>query len=152
MRRIAPVVAIILLAAFGLAACKDGGGHGGPGGAMPPPDVGVVIAQPGSVPLQQDLVGRLAPFRSADVRARVPGILQHRVYEEGSDVFKGQVLFQIDPAQLQAAFAQVQAAQAQAQATYANAHALKLIGSMVTETIAPAAMVIPILLSVVVPS
>ena len=129
MRRIAPVVVMILLAALGLGACKRAGGPGGsdgPGGGMgemPPPDVGVVTAQPGSVPLQQDLVGRLAPFRSADVRARVPGILQHRVYEEGNDVVKGQVLFLIDPAQLQAAFAQVQAAQAQAQATYANAHA-----------------------------
>ena len=106
-----------------LAACgkEQQAGPGGPGGQMPPPDVGVVVAQATQVPLQQQLVGRLAPFRSADVRARVPGILQRRVYEEGSDVREGQVLFLIDPAQLQAALGQSEASLAQAQATYANA-------------------------------
>jgi membrane fusion protein (multidrug efflux system) len=106
-----------------LAACgKDqGAGPGGPGGQMPPPEVGVVTMQATHVPLQQQLVGRLAAFRSADVRARVPGVLQRRVYEEGSDVREGQVLFLIDPAQLQAALGQSEASLAQAQATYANA-------------------------------
>ena len=106
-----------------LAACgkQEAAGPGGPGGQMPPPDVGVITAQATQVPLQQQLVGRLAAFRSADVRARVPGILQRRVYEEGSDVREGQVLFLIDPAQLQAALGQSEAALAQAQATYANA-------------------------------
>jgi membrane fusion protein (multidrug efflux system) len=110
-----------------LAACNKAGsangGPGGPGGGMPPPEVGVIVAQPTSVSLQQQLVGRLAPFRSADVRARVPGVLQRRVYEEGSDVREGQVLFLIDPAPLQAALGQSQASLAQAQATYANAKA-----------------------------
>jgi len=106
-----------------LAACgkQEAAGPGGPGGQMPPPEVGVITAQASQVPLQQQLVGRLAPFRSADVRARVPGVLQRRVYEEGSDVREGQVLFLIDPAQLQAALGQSEAALAQAQATYANA-------------------------------
>jgi membrane fusion protein (multidrug efflux system) len=115
------------LAAFALAGCgkgqSAGAAAGGPDGAMPPPEVGVIIAQATSVPLQQDLVGRLAPFRSADVRARIPGVVQRRVYEEGSDVQQGQVLFLIDPAQLQAALGQTQASLAQAQATYANAKA-----------------------------
>jgi membrane fusion protein (multidrug efflux system) len=115
------------LAVLTLAACgkgqSAGAGPGGPGGAMPPPEVGVITAQATSVPLQQDLVGRLAPFRSADVRARIPGVVQRRVYEEGSDVQQGQVLFLIDPAQLQAALGQSQASLAQAQATYANAKA-----------------------------
>ena len=108
-----------------LAACgkQEAAGPGGPGGQMPPPEVGVITAQATQVPLQQQLVGRLAAFRSADVRARVPGILQRRVYEEGSDVREGQVLFLIDPAQLQAALGQSEAALAQAQATYANAKA-----------------------------
>jgi membrane fusion protein (multidrug efflux system) len=107
-----------------LAACGKGQPEGaGPGGAMPPPEVGVLTLQPTSIPLVKELVGRLAPFRSADVRARVPGIVQRRVYEEGSDVAKGQVLFLIDPAQLKAALGQAEAAQATAQANYANAHA-----------------------------
>ena len=88
---------------------------------MPPPEVGVVTAQPQSEPLTRDLVGRLSSFRSADVRARVAGVLLKRNYTEGTDVKKGQLLFQIDPAPLQAALAAAQAAQAQAQATYTNA-------------------------------
>ena len=126
MRRSADIVtAVVLLAAIGLGGCSRGAGAGpgSPGGEMPPPDVGVIRAQPSSVPLQQDLVGRLAPYRSADVRARVAGVLQRRVYAEGSDVRKGQVLFLIDPAPLQAALEQSQATLAQAQASYANAHA-----------------------------
>ncbi len=115
-------IAVLTLAACGKGQ-PAGAGPGGPGGAMPPPEVGVITAQATSVPLQQDLVGRLAPFRSADVRARIPGVVQRRVYEEGSDVQQGQVLFLIDPAQLQAALGQTQASLAQAQATYANAKA-----------------------------
>jgi len=108
-----------------LSACgkSEQAGPGGPGGAMPPPDVGVIVAKASTVPLQQDMVGRLAPFRSADVRARVPGVVQKRVYEEGSDVREGQVLFVIDPAQLRAELGQIQASRAQAQASYANAKA-----------------------------
>lgn len=108
-----------------LAACGKGqeAGPGGPGGGMPPPQVGVVQAKSGSITMQQDLVGRLAAYRSADVRARVPGVLQKRVYEEGSDVREGQELFVIDPSQLRADLGQAQGSLAQAQANYANAKA-----------------------------
>jgi membrane fusion protein (multidrug efflux system) len=102
-----------------LAACKADAPQGPP----PPPEVGVITATAQTVPLQRDFVGRLAPFRSADVRARVPGVLTRRIYEEGSDVKEGQVLFQIDPAPLQAALSASQAQLASAQASYANAHA-----------------------------
>ncbi len=91
--------------------------------APPPPEVGVISATAQTVPLQRDLVGRLAPFRSADVRARVPGVLTKRVYQEGSEVKEGQVLFLIDPAPLQASLSASQAQLASAQASYANAHA-----------------------------
>ena len=118
-------LAVFGLMALALSGCgKDGSGSGAPAGAMPPPEVGVVTAQATTVPLQQQLVGRLAPFRSADVRARVPGVLQRRVYEEGSDVAQGQVLFLIDAAPLQAALGQSQAALAAAQASYANARSV----------------------------
>src|SRR6476661_6783161 len=123
--RISPIALLSLACVVALAACsKDGqGGPGGPGGQMPPPEVGVVTLQKANVPLVKELVGRLAAYRSADVRARIPGVLQRRVYEEGSDVQQGQVLFQIDPAPLQAAVGQAQAAVAQAEANDANAHA-----------------------------
>ena len=102
---------------FVLAACQSEE----PQGAPPPPEVGVVVATPRSVPLEREMVGRLAPFRSSDVRARVPGVLLQRSYEEGSDVREGQVLFRIDPAPLQASLSSSQAQLAAAQATHANA-------------------------------
>lgn len=114
-------VAIVAALALALTAC--GGKDQAQGGGMPPPEVGVVKVQPASVPLQKDMVGRLAPFRSADVRARVPGVVQRRLYAEGTDVKAGQVLFQIDPDQLQASVGQAQASLASAEATYANAKA-----------------------------
>lgn len=85
-----------------------------------PPQVGVIRAQPQSSPLTRDLVGRLSAYRSADVRARVPGVLLKRSYEEGTDVKKGQLLFQIDPAPLKAALGASTASLAQARATYTN--------------------------------
>jgi len=88
----------------------------------PPPEVGVVTAKSESVPLTQDLVGRLSATRSADVRARVAGVLLKRVYTEGSDVKEGQAMFEIDPAPLRAALNVQLANLAAAQATYANNH------------------------------
>ncbi|KAF1698124.1 MULTISPECIES: efflux RND transporter periplasmic adaptor subunit [Pseudoxanthomonas] len=99
-----------------LAACKQE-----QAATPPPPEVGVVQVQPQTLPLQRDLVGRLSPYRSADVRARVPGVLLKRTYQEGSDVKEGQVLFEIDPAPLQASLGVAKAQLAQAEATYANA-------------------------------
>jgi membrane fusion protein (multidrug efflux system) len=88
----------------------------------PPTEVGVVAAHAQSVPLTQDLVGRVSALRTADVRARAAGILQKRTYTEGSDVKEGQVLFEIDPAPLRAALNAQLANLAAAQATYANNH------------------------------
>ena len=115
------LVTSLLLASTGCG--KKEAASGPPGGAMPPPEVGVMVLQPTTVDINKDLVGRLAAFRSADVRARVPGVLQRRLYEEGTEVRKGQALFQIDPAPMQAMRAQAAAALAQAQASAANARA-----------------------------
>src|SRR5690606_4579657 len=118
------VVLALSTALFAAGCSKDEAAPAGaPGGGMPPPEVGVVVVQPQDVPVGKELVGRLSSFRSADVRARVPGVLQRRLYDEGSDVRKGQPLFQIDPAQLSATVAQARASLAQAQATAANAAA-----------------------------
>jgi membrane fusion protein (multidrug efflux system) len=90
--------------------------------AMPAPEVGVVTLQSVDVPWTRELVGRLAATRVADVRARVAGILQKRMYTEGTDVHEGQLLFQIDPAPLKAALDAQLANLAAAEAIYQNAH------------------------------
>ena len=105
----------VLLAACG---AKDAGpaAAGAPGGGMPPPEVGVVTVALGEVGLVTELPGRLEASRVAQVRARAAGILQKRVFREGSDVKAGQTLFIIDPAPYAAAYESAQATLARAQA------------------------------------
>ena len=100
-----------------LAACGKGG-NAPPGvGAKPPPaQVGVVTVTPSDVGLVTELPGRLEASRVAQVRARAAGILQKRLFREGSDVKAGQALFSIDAAPYAAAAASAKAGQARAQA------------------------------------
>ena len=69
---------------------------GDPGAAMPPPEVEVITIAAGSATLTQDLPGRLQAYRTAQVRARVEGVVEKRLFQEGSDVKAGASLFQID--------------------------------------------------------
>jgi membrane fusion protein (multidrug efflux system) len=111
-------LAVAATMAAGLAACSK------PAPAPAPPvEVGVVVVQPAAFPLTRDLVGRLSATRTAEVRARVAGILLERVYTEGTDVARGDVLFRIDPAPLEAALHAAEAAADQAAATAKNAAA-----------------------------
>ena len=110
----------LCLGMLALAACGKGKPQQG-APQMPTPEVGVITLKAQTVPLTKDLVGRLSAFRSADVRARVAGVLLKRTYEEGTDVKQGQLLFQIDPAPLKAALGAAQGTLAQAQASYTNA-------------------------------
>ncbi len=87
----------------------------------PPPEVSVMVVHAQSIPIVRETVGRLAPTRVAEVRARVAGIVQARAYTEGTDVSVGQVLFRIDPAPLEAALHAAQATLAKAEADAANA-------------------------------
>ncbi|HEX2254443.1 MAG TPA: efflux RND transporter periplasmic adaptor subunit [Thermoanaerobaculia bacterium] len=89
--------------------------------APPPPEVSVVVADPQPVVNRFELPGRLQAVRTAEVRARVDGIVQRRLYEEGTDVDAGQPLFGIDPSELRAELAAAEAALARAEATAANA-------------------------------
>lgn len=103
-----------LALAMALAACGTS-----PPPPAPPPQVGVVSVHARSVPLESDFVGRLAATRTAQVRARITGIVLKRVYTEGTDVRAGDVLFRIDPAPLQAA---LRSQQGQLDQTQAAAH------------------------------
>jgi membrane fusion protein (multidrug efflux system) len=108
----------LVVAAFLLASCSK------PAPSAPPAaEVEVLVAQPGSVNVVENLVGRISAIRSAEVRARVAGVLQKRVYVEGTDVKEGALLFVIDPAPYRAALRERQAALAQARAASANATA-----------------------------
>lgn len=97
------------------------GGDSIPDAKPPPVEVGVLAMHAQDVPLTRDLVGRISALRSADVRARVAGVLEKRSYEEGSDVKKGDVLFEIDPAPLKASLDAARAGLAQSLASHRNA-------------------------------
>lgn len=103
--------------ALGLAACgKD---EAPP--APPPPEVVAQVVRTSPVPNIVELPGRLQAVRTAEVRARVDGIVERRMYVEGTDVKAGAVLFQIDPRPLKARLDAVQATLRRAQAEATNA-------------------------------
>jgi membrane fusion protein (multidrug efflux system) len=114
---LASAVALLALAACGK---KDAA----PPAAPPPPEVGVVTVQPRSVPIASELPGRIEAVRTAQVRARVNGIVLKRLFVEGSNVKAGQPLFLIDPAPYRAAAESAQATLARAQANQMQAAAL----------------------------
>lgn len=102
--------AVILMAAM-LAACGNDAGKqsappraGAAGAAPPPAEVAVLAVGYGEATLTQDLPGRLQAWRTAQVRARVEGIIEKRQFVEGSDVSAGTLLYQIDPRTYQTAF------------------------------------------------
>lgn len=116
--------AFLLIAA--LTACGQGSSGGGApqqgaGAAPPPPEVGVVTVATGDVGLVTELPGRLEPGRVAEVRARAAGIVQQRVFTEGSTVRAGQLLYRIDPGPYAAARSSAEASVAKAQANHAQA-------------------------------
>src|SRR5437899_11195647 len=70
---------------------------------LPPvAEVAVVTVQATSVPVTTELSGRVSSVRMAEVRARVAGILLKRNFKEGTEVRAGDLLFEIDPAPLEA--------------------------------------------------
>jgi membrane fusion protein (multidrug efflux system) len=81
-----------------------------------------VKVQAQSVPLERRFVGRLSPYYSANVTARVSGVLLKRNYAEGSQVRAGQLLFEIDPTFYRAQLDNDLAILAQDRATYINDH------------------------------
>jgi len=121
------LAAILLLAGCGSGSSsgQQGGGRGGRGGPGGPATVGFVVVQQGSAPLQQELPGRVTAYQVSDVRPQVSGVIQRRLFREGSIVRQGQTLYQIDPsiyaAQQAQASANLQSARASAVAARTRA-------------------------------
>lgn len=113
--------------ALALSSCGKGGdaAQGGQpaGREAPAPVVGVVTVHPQTVALTVELPGRLESLRTADVRAQVGGIIQKRLFQEGSYVRAGQPLYQIDSSTYEAGLESARAQLATAQATLAKADA-----------------------------
>lgn len=121
LRRISALF-LFLFAALQLSGCGERSAHAqAPGGAPPPMEVPVVTVAPERLAITNELPGRLEAARVAQVRARVPGIVQKRVFREGSDVKAGEVLFRVDAAPYQASVNSAEAALAKAEANLAQA-------------------------------
>jgi len=105
----------IFLVLLSVGGCKP---KGGPPQGNPEvvPEVAVVTVHPERVVITTELPGRTSAFRIAEIRPQVNGLILKRAFEEGSDVNKGDVLYQIDPAPYQAAYDQAKAAVAMAEA------------------------------------
>ena len=117
MKRYPALILMVLLAACGNGDKKTAPGPAaGPGAAPPPAEVDVITVAAGSATITQDLPGRLLAYRSAQVRARVEGVVEKRLFVEGSDIKAGTPLFRIDARTYQA---QVAAAEADLAATRA---------------------------------
>lgn len=106
------------VAVAGLSACGQGeqpkGAPAGPGsagapGTPPPPEVDVITIAKGSATLTRELPGRLQAVRTAQVRARVEGIVEKRLFAEGSDIKAGTPLFRLDARTYKAAAAAAEA-------------------------------------------
>jgi membrane fusion protein (multidrug efflux system) len=80
------------------------------------PEVSIVTIQPQRVELTTELPGRTSAYRIAEIRPQVNGIIQKRLFQEGSDVKAGQLLYQIDPAPFQVAYDSAKASLGKSQA------------------------------------
>ncbi|HFB5597063.1 TPA: multidrug efflux RND transporter periplasmic adaptor subunit MtrC [Neisseria gonorrhoeae] len=122
--RAAALAAAVALAPSSCGKGGDAAQGGQPAGReAPAPVVGVVTVHPQTVALTVELPGRLESLRTADVRAQVGGIIQKRLFQEGSYVRAGQPLYQIDSSTYEAGLESARAQLATAQATLAKADA-----------------------------
>jgi membrane fusion protein, multidrug efflux system len=87
------------------------------------PEVATITVRPDKVTLTTELPGRTSAFLVAEIRPQVSGLLQERKFQEGANVKKGDILYQIDQAPYQAAYDQANAALQTAEANVATAEA-----------------------------
>jgi membrane fusion protein (multidrug efflux system) len=109
MTRHIPLAAIAVAVALSGCGKKEGAAQA-QGAAPPPMPVTVVKATQQKVPVSLDAVGQAEGSREVEIRARVNGILERRLFQEGAPVAAGQALFEIDPAPYELAVQQARAA------------------------------------------
>lgn len=113
--RISPkflIVSLAIFSVFGLSSCEQ---RQSPP-PSPVPEVGTVVVEPVRIELTTELPGRTSAYRVAEIRPQVNGIVQKRLFREGSDVQVGQELYQIDPAPFKAALDSARASLAKSEA------------------------------------
>jgi len=113
--------AILIAITIGVTGCNPPDPQASPAPGMPPVEVGVIDVRLDTLFPEQVYTGRLEASRVAQVRAQATGIIQQRLFEEGSDVRAGQTLFRIDPAPYDVALAAAQAQRARAEAQWSQA-------------------------------
>ena len=108
---------MILIGLF-LVGCNE------PESAMQPiPEVSVMMAEPRDIPVYTEFVGKTISSRRIEIRSRVEGFLEKRLYEEGAMVQEGQVMFQMDRKPFEAQLNAAKAELAQQLARFTNAEA-----------------------------
>jgi len=108
------VVVMILSGLLLLSGCERGRGqHAAP---APVPEVATVTVETHQVELTTELPGRISAYLVAEIRPQVNGLIQKRLFKEGSDVEAGELLYQVDPAPLQVALDSAMASLGKAQA------------------------------------
>ena len=110
------LVSFVFMCAALVAALAGCGQDRPAAGPAPEPEAAVVTVRPRPVTLSTILPGRTAALLVSEVRPQVGGIIQKRLFREGTDVKAGEVLYQIDPATYQAAYDSAKAALARAEA------------------------------------
>lgn len=115
----ARLLAVALVAL--VAACDEGSEQAAPAPQAPPPSVSVVPVGREAVSPAATFTGRVEAVDQVDLRARVEGFLEQRLFTEGQEVKAGDLLFTIEKAQYEAAVAQAQGNVARAQTAYDNA-------------------------------
>ena len=130
----AVMASALFLASCGSSETQAQGGRGGRGGPQGPAQVGFVVVEPGTAPIQQQLSGRVAAYQVSEVRPQVSGVILRRLFREGSVVRQGQTLYQIDPsiynAQAAQAEANLRSSRASAEAARARASRYRPLAEM----------------------
>ncbi|MBE0502356.1 MAG: efflux RND transporter periplasmic adaptor subunit [Desulfuromonadales bacterium] len=111
----------VFIAGLSLTSCKTTPDDGPP--PSPPREVGFVVIKPERISITTELSGRTSAFQVAEIRPQVSGLIQKRLFVEGSQVKVGQVLYQIDAAPLEATLKNAQAALHRAEASLPSVQA-----------------------------